>query len=385
MDISKKLTMATKAPLLPNFSQAFVRKLSKVLLLTGVGTVLTASPGWAVAVAPTSITVSVPGTTANTADESTNTQVDGSTFTYTGSGGTAGSGSALTSTQTGAGTAFVDDVILQSVTFAGTTLSTLRPSLSSSGGSGARVITGRNLVSAAYGDTDSNTDNNANPYVKSGSGATAYNATINQDPAVQDTAIQAAYNSLSLSEGISSPGQGGTAGAIDYTFRLLFQEGIVDGSSAADNVPELIIFERGVVGSTQSDYTVRAIIGGTLTNPTFAPTTVTVLRANQTPSGIVINTIDSTAAEQINVAGIDINEFGIANSNQAIYGIEFTSINGSGADIFGIALTAESPSQLRGQAVPEPLTIIGSGMALGFGALMKRQYSRKRKQTEQTG
>ncbi len=371
MDISKKLTMATKAPLLPNFSQAFVRKLSKVLLLTSVGTVLTASPGWAVTVAPTSITVSVPANGTNPA------AVRGTTQTYSRTG--------TATVLTGSTAAYVDDVLLQSVTFDGVTLSTLRPSLSSSQGSGALVTTGRNLVSAAYGDTDSNTDGNDNPYVKSGSGTTAYSATVNQTPAVQDTAIQAAYSSLSLSEGISSPGQGGTAGAIDYTFRLLFQEGIVDGSSAADNVPELIIFERGVVGSTQSDYTVRAIIGGTLTNPTFAPTTVTVLRANQTPSGIVINTIDSTAAEQINVAGIDINEFGIANSNQAIYGIEFTSINGSGADIFGLALTAASPSQLRGQAVPEPLTIIGSGMALGFGALMKRQYSRKRKQTEQTG
>ncbi|MEQ8975973.1 MAG: PEP-CTERM sorting domain-containing protein [Coleofasciculus sp. C1-SOL-03] len=30
-------------------------------------------------------------------------------------------------------------------------------------------------------------------------------------------------------------------------------------------------------------------------------------------------------------------------------------------------------------AVPEPLTILGSGMALGFGALFKKQQSKKQK------
>lgn len=35
----------------------------------------------------------------------------------------------------------------------------------------------------------------------------------------------------------------------------------------------------------------------------------------------------------------------------------------------------------RQAAVPEPLTILGSGMALGFGILMKREYSRKRQNT----
>jgi len=29
-------------------------------------------------------------------------------------------------------------------------------------------------------------------------------------------------------------------------------------------------------------------------------------------------------------------------------------------------------------AVPEPLTILGSGLALGFGALFKKQQSRRR-------
>ena len=54
MDTLKKLIMTTKEATLPD-AGAFVRKLSKVLLLTSVGTVFLASPGWAVVVAPTSI------------------------------------------------------------------------------------------------------------------------------------------------------------------------------------------------------------------------------------------------------------------------------------------------------------------------------------------
>ena len=382
MDTLKKLLNATKEATLPDVLGTF-RKLSKVLLLTSVG-ILTASPGWAVVLAPTSITVRVLGTAGGT-DESTNTQEDGSIVTYTGNGGTSGTGSALTSSQT-ATTAFVDDIILNSITFgSGATATTinaatgLRPGLSNSRGSGAVVTAGRNLISATYGDSDTDTDGNPNPFVTSGNPTIAYTATPNQTPSVQDTAIQAAYSSLSLSQGISSPGQGGGAGLNDYTFKLLFENGIVDNSSAVDNIPELIIFERGTVGSTQSDYTVRAITGGTFANPTFS-NGVQVLRGAQTPSGIFINTADSTAAEQINFAGIDLNDFGIT-ANEVVYGIEFTSNNGSGADIFGLALTAASPTQLRAQALPEPLTIIGSGVALGFGLLMKREHSRKR-QTE---
>jgi len=34
------------------------------------------------------------------------------------------------------------------------------------------------------------------------------------------------------------------------------------------------------------------------------------------------------------------------------------------------------------QAVPEPLTIVGSGLALGFGALFKKEYSKKQKKAQ---
>ncbi len=176
-------------------------------------------------------------------DESANSQVDGSVLTYTGPGGTSGSGVALTGTPTAqtAATAFVDDAIMQSVTFGGTTLSALRPALAAGQG-GAQVVGSSTLINPTYGDSDTNTDGNNTPFAKSGNPGLAYSGTTapTQTAAQKDAAIQAAYNSLSLTEGISSPGQGGTAGAVDYTFSLLFQEGIVDNNVAADSVPELV-------------------------------------------------------------------------------------------------------------------------------------------------
>ena len=373
MDTLKKLLNAAKEATLPDVPGTF-RKLSKVLLLTSVG-IFTASPGWAVTVAPTSITVRVPSGT-------TNGQTPG-IINYT------GSGLVSTPAQTAA-TSFVDDIILDSITFGSgataTTITSLTPGLRNSRGAGAFVTLNRNQISATYGDTDTASDNNPNPFVTSGSGTNAYadpsvaantNARL---PAVQDTAIQAAFSSLSLSQGIGSPGNGGTAGTNDYTFRLLFENGIVDNNLLADQIPELIIFERGGVNQ-RSDYSIRAITGGSLTAPTYAGPAVEVLRGVQTPSGIFIDTIDPASVDQepLNFGGFDLTELGITTASQVLYGVEITSINGSGADIFGLALTAANPTtQLRAQALPEPLTIIGSGVALGFGLLMKREHSRKR-------
>lgn len=52
-----------------------------------------------------------------------------------------------------------------------------------------------------------------------------------------------------------------------------------------------------------------------------------------------------------------------------------------GSNDFGAFFTGQvnfDNVSLRATPVPEPLGILGSGMALGFGVLMKRQYSRKR-------
>lgn len=48
----------------------------------------------------------------------------------------------------------------------------------------------------------------------------------------------------------------------------------------------------------------------------------------------------------------------------------------TGDSVLDSAVFIEGKS-FSGEPVPEPLTILGSGIALGFGALMKRQHSRK--------
>lgn len=59
--------------------------------------------------------------------------------------------------------------------------------------------------------------------------------------------------------------------------------------------------------------------------------------------------------------------------------------NSSGMDNAGsYTVKIFQESSLNTQPVPEPLTIVGSGLALGFGSLMKRHHSRKLKKTSVT-
>lgn len=357
MDISKKLPIANRAALV-SMPQAFVSKLSKILLLTSIGTVLAASPGWAVALKPTQLSVSVPA-------GSNNPQADGSTLTYNiqGSGSTA----KLVGTTTAATQTFVDDVLLSTITFGGVTLNSGNMRQASK----ARVVSGRTYINAEYGDQDTGSDGNPNPFVSAGDiaeGATLPPAIREStDPSIQDKAIREAFNSLSLSQGVDGEGT-------NYTYNLIFDSGIIDSSTAVDSTPELIFFERGA----NSSFSVKAIIGGTFETPVFATKTVNIAIADLLPSGVYIDTIEISTKQELGVVGVDLNDFGLS-ANQVVYGVQLTSTVGSGADIYGQFLTAANPSQFRRQAVPEPLTIIGSGMALGFGFLLQRQYAKKLK------
>jgi len=57
--------------------------------------------------------------------------------------------------------------------------------------------------------------------------------------------------------------------------------------------------------------------------------------------------------------------------------VESISLTVTGSQEFDLA--ADS---LVVTSVPEPLTILGSGLALGFGALFKKEYSRKHQKTQ---
>lgn len=325
-------------------------KLSQILLLISSGIVLTELPGLTVALAPTSGSVILPPT---------------GTSNNVGRNGIS------------AASAFVDDIILDTITFSGVTFSRTQGALSYA--QQATVTSGREYINAEYGDSDTGSDANPNPYVAAGiisEGTPLSNSTREStDPAIQDRAITAAFNSLSLAQGIDGES------AASYAYQAIFQQGIVDNNLTVDSVPEIVFFERGV----DADFTVQVITGGTFALPIFAPTTITVARANLTPSGFFIDTIEIPTGEQLGVVGFDLNDFGLI-ADEVIYGVSVTSINNSGADIYGQVLTAENTSQFRPvpsalseTAVPEPATIVSSIMALGVGIVMKIYCSRSKK------
>jgi hypothetical protein len=349
MDTWKKLSMAHKntdqfsGDLMPKDATKKSRKLqqrylSKVLLLASMGTVLTTSPGWAAVLKPTGMTVTVPSNSNNT-----------------------GTGSSSSP--------YNDDILLNSLTFGGTTFQSnngqFRAVLR------ADVISGAENVNAEYGDRDNGADKNPNPFVSAGiikEGANLPTTTRESTkPSIQEASIKEAFSSLSVSQGVDGEGPA-------YNLQLIFQNGVVDNNSAVlDQVPELVFFERGA----SSEFTVRAITGGTNANPVYSPNTVTVRSNNYYKSGIYIDTTEITGGQELGVVGMDLNDFGLT-ATDIVYGVSLSSINNTGADIYGQFLSSEQPfPPPNPDLVPEPLTILGSGIALGFGVLMQRKSSRK--------
>lgn len=252
-----------------------------------------------------------------------------------------------------AATAFIDDVFLSTLSLPnGVVISATNSSFRAV--RHATVLSGRSLVNAEFGDSDTGSDGNANPYVTAGllaEGAALPDAQReSSDPSIQDPAILASFGSLSLVQGVD--GEGGA-----YTMQLIFTEGIVDNDAAVDQVPELMFFERGL----NSDFDVQLILGGTLSAPVLHPTVVSILRGHMFPTGIFIDTIEIGSGQQLGAVGLDLNDFALA-AGTAVYGIRITSTNNSGADLYGNFLSAAGPGQFRPvpdslNPVPEPGTM----------------------------
>jgi len=236
----------------------------------------------------------------------------------------------------------------------------------------ANVLSGATSVNAEYGTTDDGNDGNPNPYVSAGiiaEGAALPDATReSSNPSIQNPTIAAAFNGFSLSQGIDGEGP-------DYVIDLVFDAGVSDDNDAgSDLTPEFIFFERGV----NSDINVQLIVGGTLDAPILSPNSIDVLRGNLWPSGVSIATIEiSPNSQQLGVAGLDLSDFFGANPVVPAYGVRVTSINGSGADLYGIFLSAVSPATqflpvpagLNPNTVPEPAAcgLFGLGLlAIGW-------------------
>lgn len=326
MDTLKKLSMATR----------------KVLLLTSVGTVLTASPGWAVPIRPISLDVSSPVTRSCSSRVTTNCTNNG------------------TQNGTSASTAYIDDILLNSITFGSSTTfqrTTNQTTNQIRTIQDARVFTGRGNINAEYGDQDDSRDGNPNPFVSagivsSGNPSDAQRESTNPT-ATQDNAIRASFSTLSLSQGIDGE-------ELPFSYDLVFQNGILDDNSAVDQVPELIFFERGV----NSDFSVQAITGGTVSNPTFSPNTVEVLRGNLWPTGVYIDTVEIGDGQQLGAVGLDLNDFGVGAN--PVYGIRVTALNDSGPDMYGQFITAREARQFTGV----PSAVVPFEFSPGLGILV---------------
>jgi hypothetical protein len=230
--------------------------------------------------------------------------------------------------------AFVDDALLNTITFSGYTYSL-------AGGSfryvtRARVTSAdRTVVNAEFGDLDNGADGNPNPFVSAGlvpEGQPIPLATQEStNPAIQDPAIRASFNSLSLVQGIDGENA-------NYSIDFIFQNGIVDNNNAVDNFPEMIFFERG----KNSSFSVQAITGGTFLSPTFASTTANVSAAQQWQTPYYIDTVEIGGGQVLGCAGLDLNEFGLS-SGETVYGFRLNSTGGTGADMYGLFFSAVDP------------------------------------------
>jgi len=271
----------------------------------------------------------------------------------------------------GAGTAgnpYTDDIFLESLVLssgggAGSTTTLSAASESFIVGVEAIVRSGASSVNAEFGDNDTGSDGNANPFVSAGiinEGDPLTDATREStDPNIQNPSISAAINSLSLSQGVDGEGP-------DYTLDIFFAFGVLDNDSGIDSIPELIIFERGV----NSSVALQAITGGSTASPTFAPITVSIDAADFFATGIHVDTIEIGGSQELGVAGVDLNDFGAGTT--PILGVRILSTGGTGADIPSVITTTLNSSQIT-PPIPEPSTTLLSLLALFFIQSIRRR------------
>ncbi len=239
--------------------------------------------------------------------------------------------------------AFTDDVFLESLTFAGATFTS---GASFSAVKDFVVLSRRININAEWGDADNDSDGDDNPFRKAGLDPADKEST---DPAIQEPALLNAFNSLSLSE--MSDGESGS-----FAFKVLFQNGLTDNDPLLlDSVPDLVFFERG----RNDTFDIEVIIGGTFDDPVYS-TPFTVSSSAFWPSAIYVNTTEINSDQEISVAGIDLNDFGLGDGAVA-YGFRLT-VSNSGPDLNGFFLSTEDPANflppLDATPVPVPSSLL---------------------------
>lgn len=284
----------------------------------------------------------------------------------------------ITVTGPASGSPYTDDVFLESLMFPGGIVYTVAGDAFRSVQS-ATVLEHRDSVNAEFGDNDDGTDGNPNPFVTAGiiNEGDVLEDSVRETttPWIQDAAILASFNGLSLNQGIDGENE-------DYLVQMVFENGIVDNDPNTDIAPELIFFERGV----NSDFRVQLILGGTWVNPVLSDP-VDILRSQLWATGISINTIEINNAQELGAVGIDLNDFKVNGVDlapgSAAYGVRIRSLNDSGADLYGSFLAASDPGT---QYVPVPPSLEQTpepGTVALFGAgLLAMVALRRRKTTD---
>ncbi|WP_210529947.1 exosortase-dependent surface protein XDP2 [Rubellimicrobium arenae] len=268
------------------------------------------------------------------------------------------------------GTAYSDDVLLESVTFGSGTIS---GSASFSAVRRFEVLTGRTNINAEFGDNDTAADGDPNPFVKAGlvSAGQTVSATLQEstDPAIQDTALLNVFNSRSLSE--MSDGESGA-----FSFKLLFENGLRDDNPFAfDDTPELLFVERG---GNDPNIQIEAIIGGTFENPIYSSAYI-FGSTSFWKSPISVDTVEIGGPQVLTFGGIDLNDLKLG-SDAVVYGLRVTALNG-GADLNGMFLSAADPSRFlspldqQPASVPLPASMPLLLCATGALALLRRRTS----------
>jgi len=229
-------------------------------------------------------------------------------------------------------TVVIDDVMLTGITFGATTFDgtagEIIPGLASifiTGGGGTNV-------NAEWGDADDSADGDDNPFSKSGFPIPPNNQeSTNVD--IIDATLRTVFRDLNLSEGIDGEDQ-------NFRIRLDFERGVNDNDpTGIDNVPELIVFERGL----NSDVALTLLLAdGGESNELF------VSRADFLDTDIALNTLEIGGSQALGVVGVDLNEFsgpGFDPASDTVIGVRFGSAGG-GADIFGVFGTSQIPIEL---------------------------------------
>lgn len=260
---------------------------------------------------------------------------------------------------------YTDDVILDQLIFGGVRYRRIDNAIRAV--SAATVYFNRSGVNAEFGDNDNGSDGNPNPFVAAGliAEGQALSDAMREStsPWIQDPSIRAAFSSFSISSGVDGEGP-------DYAIDLIFTQGVIDNRpNRLDNTPELTFFERGM----NSSFGIQVILGGTLQNPILSDR-FDVIYTSLWDSGIDIDTIEIGSPQRLGAVGIDLNEFrvgGVPIGNAPVFGVRITSINNTGADMYGIFAVSNDPNRFVDlppglQGVPEPgsSTLLAAGLSL---------------------